>query len=239
MRITYKYLLDIGCGRGYRTFQLSKKPYTHVFGIDLSKENISLAKKRYPGVKFSVMNAQNLRFKTGMFDSVYAVDVLEHVNNVEAVLRGISNIVKKNGSAVIIVPGERSEQWLQRLRPTYFKEIHHVRIFKKGKMEKLFAQYGFTLKTKKATNFLQHLELYYFFKTSKQSACQLEIGSWNNNMLSMGIHALVASFDPYWVFHSPLKYIPIWLLTLPVGIVGNYFGNKYMPKSMYYEFVKK
>jgi hypothetical protein len=38
---------------------------------------------------------------------------------------------------------------------------------------------------------------------------------------------------------TPLKYIPLWIITLPIGWLINSVGNMYFPKSFYYEFIKK
>src|SRR5579871_6519508 len=130
-----KYILDIGCGTGYRTYQLSKEKNAKAIGIDISKENISLAQKRYPHIQFKSVNAEDTKFKKNSFDEIYAIDVLEHVDNLDAVINEIYRILKNNGTLKIIVPGEISEKWLLQLRPTYFKEIHHVRIFKGKSLE--------------------------------------------------------------------------------------------------------
>lgn len=230
--------LDLGCGTGYRTFRISQNKSVQVIGVDLSEENIKVAKKRYPLVEFKCMNAEKLSFRNSFFDEIYAVDVLEHVKNLSKVLQEISRVLKTNGKLKIVVPGEKSEEWLLSLRPTYFKEINHVRIFKRHQLPKLLKKYGFVFLLDQPQNFIQHVELYYFFKTQKTSSSQLEVGSWRSNPISMAIHALVASFDSYWVFQTPLKYIPTWIITLPLGYIINSIGNRFMPKSIYYEFIK-
>jgi len=45
-------------------------------------------------------------------------------------------------------------------------------------------------------------------------------------------------FDPF-ILKTPLKYFPIWVFTLPIGMFINFFGNKIFPRSVYYEFIKK
>lgn len=238
MNSASKLILDIGCGTGYRTYQLSKTHHNKVIGIDISKENIKLAKQKYPQLDYKEMNAEKIEFKNNTFDCIYAIDVLEHVDNLETVLKEIGRVLKRKGKLIVIVPGEKSEKWLLQLRPSYFKEIHHVRIFKNNQLEAFLKEYGLQLLIKKPKNFIQHVELYYFFKVSQESTSQTEIGKWNDNVISIFVHAFISSFDPYWVFHTPLKYIPVWFITLPLGAIINYVGNKRMPKSIYYEFIK-
>jgi len=52
------------------------------------------------------------------------------------------------------------------------------------------------------------------------------------------LHAIMLYFDPL-VLKTPLVYFPIWIITLPVGAIINYFGNIFFPKSFYYEFIKE
>lgn len=234
-----KLILDIGCGTGYRTYQLSKKRNVEAIGIDIAKESIQIARQRYPQVTFKIMSAEKIIYKKGAFDYVYATDILEHVDKINIVINEIKRVLKKNGKFIIIVPGEKSEEWLLKLRPTYFEEIHHVRIFRGNYLKNYLTTYGFKMIVKKPRNFIQHIEFYYFFKKKKLSASQLEIGKWDDGFISIFIHASVSSFDPYWVFHTPLKFIPTWLVSLPLGSIVNYFGNKKMPKSIYYEFTKE
>lgn len=233
-----KRILDIGCGTGYRTSKLKTSPNIKVVGIDISKQNIAQAEKRYLDIQFRVMSAEKILYPDNYFDEINAVDVLEHIDNLKLAIKEIVRVLKVGGKFNILVPGEKSEEWLLKIRPTYFQEIHHVRVFKSGELEKMFNKMGLFMKKHQRCNFLQHLELFYFFKTQNTSLSQLEIGNWRNNWLSILVHATVSMFDPYWVFHSPLIFIPLWVFTVPLGFVINFFGNRIMPKSIYYEFIK-
>jgi len=74
-------VLDIGCGNGALTYDLGKKA-KKVIGIDLNKENIKIAKEKYP--------APNIEYKIGdvtedlpgqKFDVIILSNVLEHIKN--------------------------------------------------------------------------------------------------------------------------------------------------------------
>ncbi|HRP59318.1 MAG TPA: class I SAM-dependent methyltransferase, partial [Vicingus sp.] len=117
-------VLEIGCGQGFFSSVLAKKKNTTVVGIDLSKSDIEVAKGRYPQIDFKYMNAEKLKFQDKSFNEVYALDVLEHVDNLEKVVSEVSRVLKKGGIFHINVPAEKSEKWLISIRPTYFKEIH-------------------------------------------------------------------------------------------------------------------
>ena len=233
-----KKILEIGCGQGFNTQILAKNTKNDVIGIDFSREEIIIAKKRYKGVNFEVMNAENLKFKGNTFDKIYAIQILEHVDNLDKVLDEIARVLKPKGRVIISVPYHRSEKWLLKIRPTYFQEIHHVRIFKENELEKLCKKKHLILMKKKKAGFLQHIELYFLFKRKINSRTQVSIGSWRDNIWTKFVHATMLYFEPL-CLSTPLKYFPIWLITIPTGHILNSFGNLFFPKSLDYEFIKK
>lgn len=232
-----KKVLEIGCGQGFNSFVLSKNRQITVFGIDLSREDIKIAKERYSTINFLEMNCEKMDFKDKSFDAVYAFDVLEHVNNLEKTLSEVYRVLKEGGGFIINVPHYKSESWLVKLRPTYFKEIHHVRVFKENELDKLFKEHHFKIIKKQKRGFLQHIELFFLFKRKINSKTQLSIGSWRDNYFTKFVHVAMLLFDPI-VIHTPLVYFPVWIITIPIGYVINLVGNRIFPKSFYFEVVK-
>jgi 2-polyprenyl-3-methyl-5-hydroxy-6-metoxy-1,4-benzoquinol methylase len=233
-----KHILELGCGQGFNAYILSKNKKNKVIGVDLSKDDVKISKKRYPGIKFIVMNAEKLKFKDSQFDSVYALEILEHVNNLDKVVTEIARVLKSNGKLIASIPFFKSEKWLLKIRPSYFKEIHHVRIFKKNELEKLCKKKNLSLYKKEYRGFLQHIELLFLFKRHIKSNSQVSIGSWRDNLFTKSLHAFMLYMEPL-ALKTPLVYLPIWLITIPLGAIINYFGNMFFPKGIYYEFIKK
>ena len=232
-----KKILEIGSGQGFHAYLLSKNKNNNVLGIDLSKEDVEISKKRYPNIKFRAMSAEKLIFKDRYFDEIYAMDVLEHVNNLQKTLDEISRVLKIGGKVIINIPHYKSEKWLLSIRPSYFKEIHHVRVFKEDELDKLMKEKKFITLKKKKEGFLQHVELFFLFNRRISSKTQLSIGSWRDNIFTKALHAAMLYFDPI-VIHTSLVYFPIWIITIPAGYIANLLGNIYFPKSFYYEFKK-
>jgi SAM-dependent methyltransferase len=230
-------ILEIGCGQGFNCYVFSKKYDSQVYGIDLSKENINICKNRYPNIDFQIMSAEKMKFKKNMFNEVFALDILEHVDNLEKVIKEVNRVLNMGGKFIINVPHPKSEKWLLSIRPTYFKEIHHVRIFKNNDMEKHVLKYGFRLVKKQNKGFLQHIELYFLFKRKIDSDTQTSIGSWRDNYFTKFVHAFLLFTDPI-VFYTPLKYLPLWIIGIPFGYLIELFGREIFPKSQYYEFEK-
>src|SRR3989344_1473592 len=73
-----KEVLDIGCGTGRWSRYYDKKG-AKVTGIDLSKRRMTDNRKRMPKIDFKVMSADNLKFRSGKFDIVNSVVVLQHI----------------------------------------------------------------------------------------------------------------------------------------------------------------
>jgi ubiquinone/menaquinone biosynthesis C-methylase UbiE len=68
-------VLDLGCGYGRVAIRLLKKA-TKVVGIDISKDNIQLARKlagTRENLEFHVMDAGHLKFKANVFDAVICI----------------------------------------------------------------------------------------------------------------------------------------------------------------------
>jgi glycosyltransferase involved in cell wall biosynthesis len=228
-------IIDIGCGEGFNAYCLSKR--NEVVGIDISSENITFARRKFPGVDFRVMNAEHLDFEDDIFDLAYCLDVFEHLDNLDRVISEIHRVLKSGGRLTVNVPYWKSEQWLLKLRPTYFDEIHHVRVFGEDALEKFLSDKKFSLIRKRRAGFLNHIFEYYMFTRKSSKKTQLAIGDWRENWKTKTLFIGLMFFDAR-LFDTPLKYCPLWLVTLPIGTLINFFGNIFLPKSLYYTFKK-
>ncbi len=90
-------ILDVGCGGG-----LIAEPFARmgasVTAVDASEKNIAVAKihAQKSGLKidYRVAAAEEL---TEQFDVVFALEIIEHVADVEAFIASLSKLVKPNG----------------------------------------------------------------------------------------------------------------------------------------------
>jgi ubiquinone/menaquinone biosynthesis C-methylase UbiE len=99
--------LDVGCHAGTFTLNILKKINTKkVYGLDISPQAIKLAQKRIPFGKFKVGDAQDLPYKSDFFEAIFCLEMLEHVDDPQAVLSEIKRVLKKGGYGVILVPLE-------------------------------------------------------------------------------------------------------------------------------------
>ncbi|HSX26160.1 MAG TPA: bifunctional 2-polyprenyl-6-hydroxyphenol methylase/3-demethylubiquinol 3-O-methyltransferase UbiG, partial [Chlamydiales bacterium] len=91
-------VLDIGCGAGLLTNALAAAGH-HVAGIDLSSTSLQIAKKydKTHQVNYQIANAYSLPFPDNHFDTVCAMDVLEHVEDPGLLIAEASRVLKPNG----------------------------------------------------------------------------------------------------------------------------------------------
>ncbi len=228
-----KTILELGCGQGFNAYLLAKKH--RVIGIDISHPDLTIAARRYPGLPFVAMSGERLGFKDRSFDAIEARDLLEHVDDLEAVLDEIGRCLRPGGEVVTEIPYYKSEKWLKRLRPSYPLEIHHVRVFGENELEGLMRRSGFSLSRKRGRGFLSHLELFFAFRRKRPSRTQLGIGNWRESPGRVILHLGLLYFNPL-VLKTPLRYFPVWLITLPLGMTIDFLGNRVFPKSLCYRF---
>ncbi|MFA5047582.1 MAG: class I SAM-dependent methyltransferase [Patescibacteria group bacterium] len=146
-------LLDIGCGDG-RVSELYKEKAAKVYGLDISGQAISEAKKRGIEASFQDLNQLPLKFEDGYFDCVVLTDVVEHVINPLGLLQEVKRILKADGQAVVTVPNfARLSNRLKMLIgdpidilhwSKYGDEIEHLHWFTWPKLKNLFKDAGFS-----------------------------------------------------------------------------------------------
>ena len=91
-------LLDFGCGtKPYKSLFVNVKEYIGIdFKIDGRKDNYSEVDQFYDG--------KVIPFENDRFDSLLCTEVLEHVFNIEVVLKEFNRVLKMNGKALITTP---------------------------------------------------------------------------------------------------------------------------------------
>lgn len=135
-------ILDAGCGEGNISLILAKNHH-RVWGIDLSKQKVSLAKKRAKKLNlekcatFSVGNLEKLTINK-KFDVVFCIEVLEHVKNDEKVIRNLFSLLNSGGLIIITVPAKSAPLYKLKSVKKYDTKVGHLRRYcQKELMEKL------------------------------------------------------------------------------------------------------
>lgn len=106
-------VLDLGCGGGFLSHSLSQNGLT-VTGLDASLPSLEVARQRDPSQTAVYLqgDARALPFSDQTFDSVCAMDFLEHVDEVSLVLKEASRVLRPGG---LFFFHTFNRNWLSRL----------------------------------------------------------------------------------------------------------------------------
>lgn len=151
-----KAILDIGAGSGDLLYKASRKGYSQVFGIDISKvvvkQGQQYLKKHGISADISQQNIdEGLTFKDRQFDAVTMIAVFEHIFDPHRVLHEINRVLKKGGQLIIEVPNvvflPRRVAFLQGRLPKTADEPNyidgHLQFFTQDSLEQLLVAHGF------------------------------------------------------------------------------------------------
>lgn len=114
-------ILDLGCGRGWLTFLLSK--YGNIVGIEPVKPVINYAKKMFPNIKFICGTTKKLihnKKEFNTYDLIVSSEVIEHIPDEEKdkFIEDISKLLKDKGFLIITTPRkDAQEQWNAYMKP--------------------------------------------------------------------------------------------------------------------------
>ncbi|MEM2994505.1 MAG: class I SAM-dependent methyltransferase [Candidatus Bathyarchaeia archaeon] len=95
-----RLLLDIGCGNGLFTVPLTEL-FDFVVGVDLSKAMMKRCREKRENLNFILASATDLPLKSGVFDAVISLSVLEYIkpkSNIEKTLKEISRVTTNNSA---------------------------------------------------------------------------------------------------------------------------------------------
>ena len=122
-------ILDLGCGKGFQTQVLARSCRSAV-GLDVSEKQIEQARffLRHSyvekKVKFIAGRLEDVRLPSESFDRVFSFCVLEHIPNLDQVLRELARVLKPGGelhASVDALTSIKDEHLIAR-----HKSDHHV-----------------------------------------------------------------------------------------------------------------
>jgi len=118
-------ILDVGCGDGIFSEILLGKG-KQIIGVDFDEIALKEAKKRKVYKKLIKCDAKNLPFSANFFASVLANSSLEHIENLEPVLKEIYRVLKKGGVFILSAPSEKRARYfiLGETENKFFKHIN-------------------------------------------------------------------------------------------------------------------
>jgi ubiquinone/menaquinone biosynthesis C-methylase UbiE len=102
-----KRVLDIGCGTGYGTAELSHHARC-IVGFDIAAEAVSYARSQYPLANASFVQASAicLPFENESFDLAVAFEVIEHLSDWRSLLSEVRRVLHSDGLFVVSTPNQ-------------------------------------------------------------------------------------------------------------------------------------
>lgn len=103
-----KIVLDIACGEGYGSNLLSSNA-SFVYGVDIDKETIALAKQKYvkPNLQFSEGSTSKIPLENSSIDLVVSFETIEHHSEHEQMMLEIKRVLKPDGMLIISTPDKK------------------------------------------------------------------------------------------------------------------------------------
>lgn len=140
-----KKILDVGCGTG-KLVEFLNKQGLQASGCDESKEAVRLGRKTNTPKLIKKASATKLPYKTGSFDLVTSISVIEHLSKKQArtFLLETSRVLKPHGFVFLITPNYSSpfrlflgKKWFA------YKDPTHINFFTPKSIKRLLTDCGF------------------------------------------------------------------------------------------------
>jgi SAM-dependent methyltransferase len=139
-------MLEVGCGTGYVLAGIrAAQPGIRLGGAELYLEGMAHARRRVPDAAFYQLDATRIPFEQE-WDVVGAFDVLEHVEDDEAFLRGMYRALRPGGRLLVTVPQH------PRLWSAADEYAHHVRRYTRRELLQKVDRAGFAVE--RVTSFM-------------------------------------------------------------------------------------
>lgn len=98
-----RYCLDVGCGHGHISEYLQTRGIVCV-GLDVDTKTVQANIRSL----FVNADAQSLPFRSGIFDMVLALELLEHLSAPEKTLTEFHRVLKSRGILILTTPTPKS-----------------------------------------------------------------------------------------------------------------------------------
>lgn len=116
-------ILDVATGTGDLAAAMARIPGAKVTALDLSREMLAIAQKKYPDIAFLEGYAEKLPFGTASFDMVSAGFGVRNFENLEQGIQESFRVLKPGGHLLIIEPMIPRNPMTKALYLVYFKKV--------------------------------------------------------------------------------------------------------------------
>jgi 2-polyprenyl-3-methyl-5-hydroxy-6-metoxy-1,4-benzoquinol methylase len=138
--------VELGCGTGSLTDVLHQKGID-IQGSDVSQVAIARGLEKYPHLKLSVGNAEQLSQEKESLDAVLSFDVLEHLFNPDRHLTEVYRVLKPGGYYLFQTPNKLTNVIYETLTTrTLAWRQYHPSLHFAGQLKRRLAKHGFEVR---------------------------------------------------------------------------------------------
>lgn len=125
-------ILDVGAATGVNAIALADVGY-NVVAVEIESHLVERAShaRHYHPVSYCQADARVLPFRPDVFDAAIVIEVLEHIQQPELVIKELHRVLKPSCLLCIAVPTDYTERMYRRLHPRYALNAGHVNTFSK------------------------------------------------------------------------------------------------------------
>jgi ubiquinone/menaquinone biosynthesis C-methylase UbiE len=135
---TTSSILDVGTADGEMLHRVATYfNIKYAVGIDISEQSIEIA-NQLKNIKVFLGNFINLPFKDGVFDLLLGCAILEHIDDIDAVLKELHRVLKKGGLFCVTLPNPFFD-WIN----SHLTKTYHVRRYRLKTIIRLVEGYRF------------------------------------------------------------------------------------------------
>lgn len=133
-------ILELGCGPGYLLEYLGRSGFNRAYGVDISQEQVALAKQRGVDAEAADVFAA-LDAARGSLDAVLAIDLLEHFTKDEGLrlCDAIRSSLRPGGRVILRTPNGSALL----AGPIVYGDMTHMAIYNESSLGQLLAVAGF------------------------------------------------------------------------------------------------
>lgn len=124
-------VLDLGCGTGFLTHQLSENAIRQLLALDIALPMLAACRQNYPAMRAGYVcgDAENLPFADNSIDRIYSNLALQWAQNLAVALVDFKRVLKRQGSVVFATFGpqtlkELKAAWSAVDNYTHVNEFH-------------------------------------------------------------------------------------------------------------------
>ncbi len=161
------FVVEIGSNDGIFLENISKKKIKHL-GVDASKNVCDIAKSK--GINslndfFNVRTAKKIKSKYGKADIIISTNTMHHIEDINSVVKGMSELIKENGTIITEDPSLN-----EMLKKNAYDQIYaeHMYIWSLSSISFLFGRYGMEVYDIENNNLHGGCSRYFIAKKNKK-----------------------------------------------------------------------